>query len=184
MIWIGIGFGAVFGLLFLGLRTAEAHRRGMVTLSRRIDDLADSLAESADTLAALRDRVEAHDVEVRVEPDPEPTVPVSRLEGRIEALASAIDDMQAAAHPPAASGVGPTTALTIVDPREAIEEFLGGMGYEDVAYLGERSPAELASTGRISLSARKRGILYKGHAIVEDGRVTAANLQPSHGMFP
>ena len=183
MIWIGIGFSAAFGLLLLGLRTAEVHRRGMAELSRRIDDLSDSLAESAEALAALRERIEARDVEVRIEPDPEPTVPVSRLEGRIEALASAIDDIQAAANSPAAiESTAPT--LAIVDPREAIEEFLGGMGYEDVAYLGDGSPAELASSGRVSLSARKRGILYKGHAIVEEGRVTAANLQPSHGMFP
>lgn len=188
MIWMGIGAGVVFGLLFLGARVAESHRRQFDALSRRLDDLADAVNESVETLAALRERVEAREIEVRVEPDPVPVpavetaLPVSRLEGRIEALASAIDELQSAAK--AEPKTPEVAAVPPFDPREAIEAFLGGMGYEDVAYLGGRGSEEPLESGRVSLSARKRGILYKGHAIVEGGRVKAANLLPSHGMFP
>lgn len=80
--------------------------------------------------------------------------------------------------------------------RDDVEVHLRRQGYDEVSFLsGGGGNADESGAGglgtdradgaiRVSLSARKDGILYKGYAMIEDGVVTRSRLNPTYRMFP
>ena len=102
-----------------------------------------------------------------------------RLGGELrDALAEARSLCQAKAVPPVEHVAAP-------DPRARVEAYLRDRGYDEVRMLGNRqSDAEGSGMQRLSISARKGGILYKGFALLDRGDVTRTELRPTYGVFP
>ena len=89
--------------------------------------------------------------------------------------------------PGSAPGSAPSTPRpgeTEGTPR-VISAYLAQRGFREVTGLGGGAIEVPDSDGvRISLTARREGIVYKGFARVEGGRVVDAKLSPTIGIFP
>ena len=107
---------------------------------------------------------------------------IESLRGELDELRQAVEAMrEAAAAAPALEAASPGGDRT---PEENVERHLRGQGFDEVRFLGDRGDVEDATALRLSVSARKDGILHKGFAMFEGGIVTQLRLNPITRMFP
>lgn len=69
---------------------------------------------------------------------------------------------------------------------ERVQNRLAALGYDRVQIVGERELFEMAAVGRteIPLEARRAGVLHKGRAVVEKGRIVDVRMDPPYALFP
>lgn len=68
--------------------------------------------------------------------------------------------------------------------HDMVERKLYNMGYDSVRLAAESSDYSPDQPYRISLEVARRGVSYKGFALVEDGVVVDSRLSPTYSMFP
>ena len=76
-----------------------------------------------------------------------------------------------------------TPAAPPPDLADVVQAHLAAEGFERVQVLTELSRIE-GRSGRVAFEARKGGVMHKGHASVEEGRVVEENLQSAYSAFP
>ncbi len=72
------------------------------------------------------------------------------------------------------------------DVLERIVDRALALGYDRVQVVSNRDELGDLGEGRheIALEARRTGVLFKGKAVTQDGRVADLDLQPPYAMFP
>jgi hypothetical protein len=84
--------------------------------------------------------------------------------------------------PPAAA----SAALDVDTLIERVTNRLLSLGFERVQVLADREALAAlgGARGEVPLEARRAGVLHKGRALVQGGRIVDVEMQPPYAMFP
>ena len=174
-----VGLALVVVILLRIARTLEEYSeqvRGMAAVQSE-------LREAASRLVAERSDIDLRRIEHVLLDQREA---LTRLEDALlstvqQAFAQRANDSAAA---PPARERGPGDRAD--DLGERIVNRLIAMGYERVQIVTARDELEALGEERaeVGLEAKKLGVLYKGRAIVQGGRIADVDMKPPYAMFP
>ncbi len=169
--------GLVVSVLVLLVLVIGLLRR-MSELGLELESL-EELEEIRSSLAELTSEVQRRDLHEQLRARlTEMTESHRRLAAGFTRLEETVRDQAAASAVPAAAAESVDT-----QPAALVIRHLTRQGFASVQVLTELSRIE-GRSGRVAFEARKGGVMHKGHALVEDGRVVDQKLQSAYSAFP
>ena len=158
----------------------------VIGLLRRVSDMGEDLEaleeleEMRGAVSELATEVQRRDLHEQLRSRlTEVTESHRRLSAGFTRLEEAVREQAAAAAEPAA----PAAPVEETDPTALVIRHLTHQGFERVQVLTELSRIE-GRSGRVAFEARKGGVMHKGHASVDDGRVVEEKWQSAYSAFP